>query len=76
MLTYSQLVDYMRARHQREPWCAIAASLGVSRQAVDGWLTGARRPSRTVLILAAMLARGETGEWPLTGSGDLSGRAG
>ncbi len=65
MLTYSQLVDYMRARHQREPWCAIAASLGVSRQAVDGWLTGARRPSRTVLILAGLLARADAGAWPL-----------
>ena len=65
MLTYSQLVDYVRARHQREPWCAIAVSLGVSRQAVDGWLTGARRPSRTVLILAEMLARRDAGAWPL-----------
>jgi hypothetical protein len=65
MLTYSQLVDYLRARHQREPWCAIAASLGVSRQAVDGWLTGARRPSRTLLIRAGLLARRDAGEWPM-----------
>ncbi len=65
MLTYSQLVDYVRARHQRESWCAIAASLGVSRQAVNGWITGARRPSRTVLILARLLARRDAGIWPL-----------
>lgn len=65
MLTRSQLIDYVRARHQREPWGAIAASLGVSRQAVDGWLTGARSPSRTVLILAGLLARRDAGAWPL-----------
>ena len=70
-------MDYLRARHQREPWCAIAASLGVSRQAVDGWLTGARRPSRTVLILAGLLARGSGGlewRWP-TELRDLSGES-
>jgi len=65
MFTRSQLVDYVRARHRCEPWGAIAASLGVSRQAVDGWLTGARRPSRTVLILAELLARRDAGAWPL-----------
>ena len=64
MFTHSQLLEFIRARHQREPLSAIAASLGVSRQAVDGWLTGARRPSRTVLILAALLARRSGSGWP------------
>ena len=71
MLTYSQLVDYLRSRHQREPWRAIAASLGVSRQAVDGWLTGTRRPSRTLLILAGLLARGDAGMWPMDDPANL-----
>lgn len=62
----SDLIAYLRSRHSRgESWPAIAASLGVSRQALDGWLQGTRRPSLTVLILAGLLARSQAGAWPL-----------
>ena len=40
-----------------EPRGAIAADLGVSRQAIDGWVSGARQPSRSRAILAALLER-------------------
>ena len=50
----------------------IGRDLGVSRQAVDQWLRGVSEPSRTVLILAAILAGRTAGEWPLE---DLSGTA-
>ena len=35
----------------------VAARLGVTRPLVSQWLSGRRIPSKTVLILAALLAR-------------------
>lgn len=62
----SEFVDYLRSRHSRgESWRAIADSFGVSRQALDLWRSAFRRPSRTVLILAALLARQDAGRWPM-----------
>lgn len=65
-MALSDFVAYLRSRHSHgEAWPAIAASLGVSRQALDGWLQGTRRPSLTVLILAGLLSRSQAGEWPM-----------
>lgn len=43
----------------------LGRRLGVSRQAVEGWVAGTIQPSQMVLILAAMLSKQDAGEWPL-----------
>ena len=60
------LTSYLWGRRAHgEQWRTIAGDFGVSVQAADGWLRGTIQPSRTVLILAELLSRQQTGEWPL-----------
>jgi hypothetical protein len=66
LFTSAQLVAYVRSRQARgESLRAIGADFGVSQVAVGQWLRGARQPSKTVLILAGLLARADAGAWPL-----------
>lgn len=52
------LLSRLRSRIDAgEPLSAVGRELGVSKQAVSQWLTGAARPSRTVLLLATHLYR-------------------
>ena len=53
MLTSSEFVVLLRS--QRASQAAIGRALGVSQIAVSRWLSGARRPSKTVLLLAEAL---------------------
>lgn len=49
---------HIRTRIDRgESMGTIGRELGVSKQSVRQWLTGERRPSRTVLVLASLLYR-------------------
>ena len=58
MLTPSELVAWLSARRSvGHSFTAIGRDLGVSRQAVQQWLSGATQPSRTVLLLAEPLCR-------------------
>ncbi len=66
LFTSAQLVAYVRARQARGVSLrAIGADFGVSQVAVGQWLRGAREPSKTVLILARLLAQRDAGEWPM-----------
>lgn len=54
----SSILTHIRTRVSRgEPMGAIGRELGVSKQSVRQWLTGDRRPSATVLLLASLLWR-------------------
>jgi transcriptional regulator with XRE-family HTH domain len=56
MLTRSEFVAWLRERRSAgHSFTAIARDLGVSRQAVQQWLSGATQPSRTALMLAEPL---------------------
>jgi transcriptional regulator with XRE-family HTH domain len=58
MLTRSELVAWLGARRSAgHSFTAIGRDLGVSRQAVQQWLSGATQPSRMVLLLAEPLCR-------------------
>lgn len=62
----TEFSSYLSARRSNgESLATIAASLGVSQPLVSQWIAGQRTPSRTVLILAAILARSSAGRWPL-----------
>jgi DNA-binding transcriptional regulator YiaG len=53
MLTHSEFVGWLEARRSAgHSFTAIGRDLGVSRQAVQQWLSGATRPSRVALMLA------------------------
>jgi hypothetical protein len=43
----------------------VAADFGVSGALVCQWLSGVRRPSKTILILAGLLAQRDSGNWPM-----------
>lgn len=60
-----QLLEWVKVRRQSETLDAIGESLGVSKVAVHQWLTGERNPSSTVLILSSLMARNQSGSWPL-----------
>jgi transcriptional regulator with XRE-family HTH domain len=56
MLTCSEFVKWLVPRRSAgDSLTAIGRDLGVSRQAVQQWLSGATQPSRTVLMLAEQL---------------------
>ena len=58
MLSPSELVAWLGARRSvGHSFTAIGRDLGVSRQAVQQWLSGATQPSHTVLLLAEPLCR-------------------
>ena len=58
MLTHSEFVAWLIARRSAgHSITAIAGDLGVSRQAVQQWLSGATQPSRMALMLAGQLHR-------------------
>jgi transcriptional regulator with XRE-family HTH domain len=58
MLTASEFVAWLAERRSAgHSFTAIGCDLGVSRQAVQQWLSGATQPSRTVLLLAKPLCR-------------------
>jgi transcriptional regulator with XRE-family HTH domain len=58
MLTRSEFVAWLIERRSAgHSLTAIARDLGVSRQAVQQWLSGATQPSRTALMLAEHLYR-------------------
>jgi hypothetical protein len=57
MLTRSEFVAWLDVqRSAGDSFTAIGRDLGVSRQAVQQWLSGAAHPSRMALTLAALLA--------------------
>lgn len=62
VMTVDQFRAFLRSRGTQ---AQIAAEFGVSRRAVAGWMAGEINPSRTVLILAGLLAGRSAGEWPL-----------
>ena len=62
-LTTEELIAWIRKRHVREEWSAIAESLGVESMTIWRWMNGTRQPSTTVRVLAALLA-GEPRELP------------
>jgi hypothetical protein len=54
---------YLQSRRQRgESLASIARSFGVAHVQVSRWLDGTRKPSRTVLLLADHLVRGQISE--------------
>ena len=53
MLTPSEFVALLRS--QRASQAAVGRALGVSQIAVSRWLSGTRKPSKTVLLLAEAL---------------------
>jgi len=56
MLTPSEFVAWLGARRSAgHSFTAIGRDLGVSRQAVQQWLSGATQPSRMALTLAEPL---------------------
>jgi len=56
MLTPSEFVAWLRElRSAGHSFTAIGRDLGVSRQAVQQWLSGATQPSRMALMLAEQL---------------------
>jgi hypothetical protein len=58
MLTRSEFVAWLRTRLSAgHSLTAIGRDLGVSRQAVQQWLSGATQPSRMALMLAEQLYR-------------------
>lgn len=59
MLSLSQFAEIVRNRGTQTQ---AARELGVSRALVCQWLSGARKPSKTVLILASLLWGSN---WPL-----------
>jgi hypothetical protein len=57
MLTRSEFVAWLRARRcAGHSLTAIGRDMGVSRQAVQQWLSGATQPSRMALMLGSVLA--------------------
>lgn len=68
MLTSSQFAAWLQSRRDSgDSYAAIGHSLGVSHEAVRGWMVGRIRPSETVLLLAARIARDSAADWPLIG---------
>ncbi len=58
MLTPSEFLSWLAVRRSAgHSFTAIGRDLGVSRQAVQQWLSGATQPSRMALILAEQLCR-------------------
>jgi transcriptional regulator with XRE-family HTH domain len=58
MLTRSEFVAWLRRRRSAgHSFTAIGRDFGVSRQAVQQWLSGATQPSRMALMLAEHLYR-------------------
>jgi transcriptional regulator with XRE-family HTH domain len=58
MLTPSEFLAWLRVLRSRgDSFTAIGRQLGVSRQAVQQWLSGATQPSRMALMLAEQLYR-------------------
>jgi transcriptional regulator with XRE-family HTH domain len=58
MLTRSEFVAWLDVRRSAgDSFTAIGRDLGVSRQAVQQWLSGATQPSRMALTLAEQLCR-------------------
>ena len=58
MLTGSEFVAWIDARRSAgDSFTAIGRDLGVSRQAVQQWVSGATQPSRMALMLAEQLYR-------------------
>ena len=58
VVTPFQFVAWLNVRRSRgDSFTAIACDLGVSRQAVQQWLSGATQPSRMALMLAEQLYR-------------------
>ena len=56
MLTRSEFAGWIEARRSAgHSFTAIGRDLGVSRQAVQQWLSGATRPSRVAMMLAETL---------------------
>jgi transcriptional regulator with XRE-family HTH domain len=56
MLTHSEFLRWLEERRSAgHSFTAIGRDLGVSRQAVQQWLSGTTRPSLTALMLAQTL---------------------
>ena len=59
MLTHSEFVAWLDLRRSAgDSFTAIGRDFGVSRQAVQQWLSGATQPSRMAPMLAEQLYRG------------------
>ena len=57
MLTRSEFVAWLDVqRSAGDSFTAIGRDFGVSRQAVQQWLSGATQPSRMALMLGSVLA--------------------
>ena len=66
LIPTAAFLQYVRDRRDSgESLASIGSSLGVSRVAVSGWLSGARKPSTTAVLLGSMLQRAGGGTWPL-----------
>jgi len=65
LFSLDTFLEWLQIRLTCESKTAVGQSLGVSHVAVDRWLTGERNPTKTVLILASLLAKRDVGEWPL-----------
>ena len=60
------LVRFIESRERSGRTKAFAASeLGVTTKALQHWLNGKRNPTKTVVILAGLLTRSDSGQWPL-----------
>ena len=60
------LVRFIESMERAGRTKAFAASeLGVTTKALQHWLNGKRNPTKTVVILAGLLTRSDSGQWPL-----------
>jgi hypothetical protein len=65
MMSPQNFLGWLAERCERETRGAVGEKLGVTPTSVGLWLSGARHPSRTVLLLAERILRENAGEWPL-----------